>query len=492
MKNIHHFFAFDLGATSGRSILATIQNDKLELKELTRFPNKIIRIHDKYYWDIYALFDELKNGLKAVASQGIKIDAIGIDTWGVDFVYLGKDGAILGQPRSYRDPYTEGMPEEYFKIISKKEVYDSTGIQIMNFNSIFQLFAAKKEKSSALEAAVDVLFMPDAFSYLLTGKKVCEYTIASTSQLVNPRTKNFEAKLFDAMGISPSLMQPIVMPGEVIGYVADSVMKECGIDKVPVIAVAGHDTGSAVAAVPAENENFAYLSSGTWSLMGIEVKDPIITNESFELNFTNEGGVNGTTRFLKNITGMWLLEQCRKEWELAGQKYTYPEIVALSNSVEGLRSMIDSDDASFANPESMTEAIAVYCCKTGQQSPASHAEFIRCIFDSLALKYRFVLGCLQKVAPFKIEKLHVIGGGSQNKLLNQATANSIGIPVVAGPSEATAIGNVMIQAKGAGLIDSLQDIRKVISNSVTPEVFEPQDTELWNEAYNRFFLLLKK
>ncbi|SHE46091.1 rhamnulokinase [Dysgonomonas macrotermitis] len=491
MKNIHHFFAFDLGATSGRSILATIENDRIELKELTRFPNKIIRVHDKYYWDIYALFDALKDGLKVVASQSIKIDAIGIDTWGVDFVYLGKDGSVLSQPRSYRDPYTEGAPEEYFNILPKKEVYDLTGIQIMNFNSIFQLFAAKKEKSSALESAADILFMPDALSYMLTGKKVCEYTIASTSQLLNPRTKNFEAKLFDAIGISPSLMQPIVMPGEVIGYVTESIMKECGIDRIPVIAVAGHDTGSAVAAVPAENEKFAYLSSGTWSLMGIEVDDPIITNESFDLNFTNEGGVNGTTRFLKNITGMWLLEQCRKEWEAAGQKYTYPEIVELSNSIEGFQSMIDPDDPSFANPESMSKAICTYCQKTGQKQPQSHAEFIRCIFDSLALKYRFVLGCLQKVAPFKIEKLHVIGGGSQNRLLNQATANSIGMPVVAGPSEATAIGNVMMQAKGAGLIDSLQDIRKVISNSVTPEVFQPCDTEVWNEAYNKFFQLLQ-
>lgn len=382
--NTHHFFAFDLGATSGRSILATLSDNKLELKELTRFPNKIIRVHDKYYWDILALFDELKNGLKAVAALNIKIDAIGIDTWGVDFVYLGKDGTLLSQPRSYRDPYTNGIPEEYFKIISKKEVYELTGIQIMNFNSLFQLFAAKKEGFAALDSAKDLLFMPDALSYMLTGKKVCEYTIASTSQLLNPRSKNFEAKLFEAMGVDPSIMQPVVMPGEMVGYMLDSVAKECGIERIPVIAVAGHDTGSAVAAVPAENENFAYLSSGTWSLMGIEVKDPIINADSYEMNFTNEGGVDGTTRFLKNITGMWLLEQCRKEWEAEGRCYTYPEIVTMSNSVEGFQSMIDPDDASFANPESMTTAIACYCQKTKQEVPVSDAEYIRCIFDSLA------------------------------------------------------------------------------------------------------------
>lgn len=488
---IHHFFAFDLGATSGRSILATVKDGKLELQELTRFPNKIIKVRGKYYWDIYALFDALKDGLKKTASMNIKIDAIGIDTWGVDFVYLGEDGNILSQPRCYRDPYTNSAPEEYFRLLPKKEVYDLTGIQIMNFNSLFQLFAAKKENFTPLKHAKDILFMPDALSYMLTDKKVCEYTIASTSQMLNPRTKNFEGKLFEIMGVDPAIMQPIVMPGEVVGYLTDDVAKECGLEKVPVIAVAGHDTGSAVAAVPAENENFAYLSSGTWSLMGIEVKEPIINEESFAMNFTNEGGVDGTTRFLKNITGMWLLEQCRKEWEHLGREYSYPEIVALSNSVDGFRSLIDPDHSSFANPESMTEAIACFCQKTNQKVPVTDAEFIRCIFDSLALKYKYVLDCLQKVAPFKIEKLHVIGGGSQNKLLNQLTANSIGIPVVAGPSEATAIGNVMMQAKGVGIINSLAEMRAVIKDSVEIEVFEPQESQLWSEVYDRFITYIK-
>ena len=490
MSKVHHFFAFDLGATSGRSILGILKDGKLELKELTRFPNKIIRIHDKYYWDIFALYDALKEGLSVAASQNIKLDAIGIDTWGVDFVYLGEDGTIISQPRSYRDPYTNGKPEEYFKIISKKEVYDLTGIQIMNFNSLYQLYAAKSENSSALNAAKDILFMPDALSYLLTGKKVCEYTIASTSQMLNPKTKNFEPKLLEAIGVDPSIVQPIVMPGEIIGYLTDNIVKECGLDKTPVIAVAGHDTGSAVAAVPAENENFAYLSSGTWSLMGIEVKDPIINEDSYEMNFTNEGGVDGTTRFLKNITGMWLLEQCRKEWESAGKKYSYPEIVALSDSVDGFQALIEPDDPSFANPESMTAAIVDYCVRTRQKAPVTHAEFIRCIFDSLALKYRLVLNSLQKVAPFKIEKLHVIGGGSQNKLLNQFTANSIGIPVVAGPSEATAIGNVMMQAKGLGIVNSLHEMREVIKNSVTPDIYLPQDAEAWKKAFEKFVQII--
>ncbi len=491
--NTHNFLAFDIGATSGRSIIGSLNNGKLELKELTRFPNKIIRIHDKYYWDIFALSEALKDGLKAAASQNIKLDGIGIDTWGVDFVYLGEDGSISGTARSYRDPYTVGIPEEYFdKVFSRKEVYGLTGIQIMNFNSLFQLYAAQKENSSVLRNAKEILFMPDALSYLLTGKKVCEYTILSTSQFLNPRTKQIESKLLEAIDIKISIIPPVVMPGEIIGTLTESIANECGLNQIPVIAVAGHDTGSAVVSVPAENENFAYLSSGTWSLMGIEVNDPIINEDSFNLNFTNEGGVDGTVRFLKNITGMWLLEQCRKEWEVAGRAYTYSEIVTLSDSVEGFQFFVDSDDISFANPESMTKAIVAFCEKTGQKVPQSKADFIRCIFDSLAMKYKYVLNCLQKMAPHSIEKLHIIGGGSHNKLLNQMTANAIGIPVVAGPGEATAIGNIMIQAKGVGLVDSLQEIRNIICCSVNPEVFYPQDTEQWNEKYQHFITLLNK
>jgi rhamnulokinase len=486
MNKLHHFLAFDLGATSGRSILATLQDDKVILKELTRFPNKIVRVGDKYYWNIYSLFEELKNGLRVVGNEKIKIDSVGIDTWGVDFVYVADDGTFLGLPRAYRDPYTNGAPEEYFEKISRKEVYELTGIQIMNFNSLFQLYAAAKESSSALKAAKNILFTPDALSYMLTGNKVCEYTIASTSQILNPRTKEFETKLFEPVGVSASIMLPLAMPGKITGNILKSIQLECGIEQTPVIAVAGHDTASAIAAIPAKDENFAYLSSGTWSLMGIEVKEPIISEQSFNLNFTNEGGIEGTTRFLKNITGMWLLEQCRKEWESHGKSYTYEEIVRMSDSVEGFQSIIDPDYPRFANPPSMLEAIAAYCAETNQKIPENHAEYIRCIFDSLALKYKYVLDCLKQVAPFEIERLHVIGGGSQNRLLNQLIANSIGLPVIAGPSEATAIGNVMVQAKGLGIVKSLNEMRAIIGNSVSLETFYPKDTAQWDEAYKKF------
>lgn len=489
---MHNFFAFDIGATSGRSILGTINNGKLELRELTRFPNKICRINKKYYWDIYFLYEELKKGLKTAAAEGIKVDSVGIDTWGVDFVYLGEDGDILGQPRCYRDPYTNGIPEEYFKIVPKEEVYGLTGIQILNFNSLYQLFAAKKEKSSQLDAAAGILFIPDALSYLLTGRKVCEYTIASTSQLLNAGTRDFEPKLIKATGISPSLLQPVVMPGEIIGFVTDDIMQECRVDKIPVIAVAGHDTASAIAAIPVKDENFAYLSSGTWSLMGIEVAEPIISKKSFTLNFTNEGGIDGTTRFLKNITGMWILEQCRKEWECKGRSYEYYEIIAKLNSEKEFKSLIDPDHELFACPSSMSEAIVAFCKKTGQPTPSTDGEFIRCIFDSLALKYRVVLDMLREISPHPIEKLHIIGGGSMNISLNQMTADSVGIPVVTGPVEATVIGNIMMQARGMGIIQSLGDMRRIIGHSFETKTYIPENSRLWDVAYKQYQAILNK
>lgn len=456
------------------------------MQELTRFPNTIKKIRDHYFWNIFDLFEEIKTALATCAKDNIKVESIGIDTWGVDFAMVGEDGMILGLPYAYRDPHTDGMPEDYFKnVLSRDKVYGITGIQIMNFNSLFQIYAMKKENSSMLKTADKLLFIPDALSYLLTGKMVTEYTIASTSQILNPLNKEMDNSLLKAMGIEKNLFNPIVYPGVEIGRLTDDIVKETGVENIPVIAVAGHDTASAVAAVPAKNEKFAYLSSGTWSLMGIETKDPIINERSMELNFTNEGGIEGTTRFLKNITGMWILEQCRKEWDKDVQ-YSYPEIVAMSQSAAPFKCMIDPDHPSFANPESMTRAICDYCEATGQPKPETHAEFIRMIFESLALKYRVVIEMLKSVAPFDIEVLHVIGGGSKNDLLNQLTSNAIGLPVVSGPSEATAIGNIMIQAQAAGIVNSLQKMRNIIAGSIDSKEYQPQEPAVWEEAYNKF------
>jgi len=485
MKN-KSFLAFDLGATSGRSILGTIENGRIQLKELTRFPNQILQVGNHFHWNIYSLFEHLKAGLVAAKQEGVEITSIGIDTWGVDFALLAEDGSILGAPYAYRDPHTIGAPDEYFKIVPREKVYDLTGIQVMNFNSLYQLYALSRDNNSLLKATKEILFMPDALAYMLTGNKVVEYTIASTSQILNPRTKQFEAELLEKAGVSPSILGDVVMPGHVIGTLRDELAEESELGKVNVVAVAGHDTGAAVAAVPAANEKFAYLSSGTWSLMGIEVQDAIINETTYKYNFTNEGGVEGTTRFLKNITGMWILEQCMKEWKKDGITYAYEKIVQMADTVAPFQSLIDPDHTSFASPGYMTKAIQEYCESTGQKVPQTHPEFVRCIFESLSLKYRYILGLLKGMAPFEIEKLHVIGGGSKNPLLNQWTANAIGMPVVAGPSEATAIGNIMLQAKAAGVVESLQEMRSIIAQSVHIDEYEPQNADMWLEAYGKF------
>ncbi|MDR3268191.1 MAG: rhamnulokinase [Tannerella sp.] len=473
----YHFLAFDLGATSGRAILGTFDGVNFEMKELTRFPNAIMELHGKYYWNVFGLYESLKEGLKVCAREGIALTSIGIDTWGVDFGYVGADGTLLGLPRAYRDPYTDGAPEEFFQLVPREEVYRLTGIQIMNFNSLYQLFRARKTGFAPLAAADKILFMPDLLSYLLTGKQVCEYTEASTSQLLNPKTRQFEPSLLEAAGLPASLLHPPVDPGTLIGTLTEALAEETGVGRVPVVTVAGHDTASAIISVPAENPNFAYLSSGTWSLMGVETEAPILTKDSFENNFTNEGGVEGTTRFLKNITGMWLLEQCRKEWEKAGRTYTYSEIVKLAEQAGRSPSIVNPDDPRLANPASMSGAIATICREAGLPVPDTDAAYIRCIFDSLANRYKEVLEALAAMAPFPIEKLHVIGGGSQNALLNQFTADATGLPVVAGPSEATAIGNCLMQAKAAGLVADRWEIRRIVAKSFPLQTFLPQQPD---------------
>ncbi len=467
------FVAIDLGATSGRVILAGLSEDRISMEVVHRFPNRLLPLGGNLYWNIYSLYEEILNGLALVGRKGVKIESIGVDTWGVDFVLVGKDGQLLGLPRAYRDPYTDGIPDEVFDIIPRDDVYRRTGIQIMNFNSLFQLYALRKEGSTALENADKLLFIPDAVSYLLTGEKVCEYTILSTSQLMNPYTREIDQELLSAIGVDSSLFPRIVMPGEKIGTLSQEIASRCGLHKVPVIAVAGHDTASAIAAVPAENENFAYLSSGTWSLMGIETKAPVVTDESCALNYTNEGGVDGTVRFLKNITGMWLIEQCRESWARAGKDYSYPEIMRMTVEAVPSAAFIDPDAPEFAAPEDMPSAIVDWCIKHNVPVPGDDAAMMRLIFESLAEKYSKVLDNLRKVADFPVDVLHVIGGGSQNELLNSMTARRCGIPVVAGPVEATALGNVMIQARTAGLVGSLGEMREYISNSIETKTYLP-------------------
>lgn len=486
------FFAVDLGATSGRTIIGTISQGKVNLEEITRFPNNLIETGGHFYWDIYALYFEIIKGLKAVAKRGLEITSIGIDTWGVDFVCVGADGALLRNPLAYRDPHTFGAMEAYFEQkVPKRDVYQATGIQFMNFNSLFQLYAMQRDGNTALQHAEKILFVPDALSWMLTGKAVCEYTIASTSQMLNPMTKELDSQLLDSLQLPREKFGKTVFPGHEIGTITEEVQKMTGLGAVPVIAVAGHDTASAVAAVPAKDEKFAYLSSGTWSLMGIETKDAIINDLSYERNFTNEGGVEGTTRFLKNICGMWLLERCRKEWADSAPS-DYGQLLSEAMKVPAFQSIINPDDKMFANPANMQQAIKDYCAATGQHVPDGYAELCRCIFDSLALRYRQVFGYLQEMAPFAIDTLHIIGGGSLNEYLNQFTANATGVTVLAGPQECTALGNIMLQAKAAGVVDDIFAMRRIIADSVSMKRFEPQDKALWDEAYDKYLAVVEK
>ena len=454
MNKTHRFLAFDCGATSGRALLGTFSGGVFSMEEVCRFPNRPLKRDGRLFWDLDSMRRSFMDCLTDLGSRGIKLDSIGIDTWGVDFGCIAPDGSLAGLPRAYRDPYTRGIPEEVFKIVPRTELYAATGIQIMNFNSIFQLYAQAREGFGPLRYARHILFIPDLLSYLLTGKKVCEYTIASTSGMMDQASRQFNKGLLEKLGLRTDVLLPVIQPGGEIGRYRG----------IPVVAVAGHDTASAIAAVPAEGENFAYLSSGTWSLMGIEVPAPIISEESARLNFTNEGGIDGTTRFLKNITGMWLLEQCRKVWKGEGKDYSYAQLQEMALSEKDFAGRINPDDPRFANPENMVAEIG---------PDLTDAQIVSCIYHSLAERYKEVLDMLQGFAPFRIDKLHIIGGGSANDLLNQWTADAIGLPVIAGPTEATAIGNILMQARSAGLVKDRWEMRRLIAQTFTLKTFNP-------------------
>ena len=465
------YLAIDLGATSGRTILASYDGQKVTMKELTRFENPMIPIGGHLYWDLPGLYNEVLIGLKKAAEEGFLIESIGIDTWGCDFAFFGTDGQLLGLPHCYRDQHTDGAQEKFFEKMPASEVYERTGIQFMNFNSLFQLDTLKRNASSVLQAADKILFIPDALIYMLTGKAICEYTVASTSQMLNPVTGDLDPEILKTLGIPRERFGVMTQPGTVVGTLTAQVQEATGLGAVPVVAVAGHDTASAVAAVPAEDKEYAYLSCGTWSLMGIESEDPIITKDSFRENFTNEGGVEGTTRFLKNICGLWLFEQSRKEFKDVPE--SVGELVALCEE-STYAGLINPDAPCFAAPASMTAAIREYCLSTGQAVPETPADYCRCIFRSLANRYREIVDILQGMCDFPIRKLHVIGGGSQNKYLMQYAADALSMPVVCGPVEGTALGNVLMQMKASGVVETLGQMRKISAASVELVTYTPE------------------
>ncbi|MDQ0111855.1 rhamnulokinase [Paenibacillus harenae] len=478
--------AFDLGASSGRALLGRLQDGKIEVEELHRFSNDPVQVGDRLQWDILRLLHELKQSLLLVKHRGIKLDSIAIDSWAVDFGLIGENGELLGNPYHYRDPHTNGVMEKLREELSDSVIFGRTGIQFLPFNTIYQLAALKQAHSPLLREAKHFLMIPDLLRYFLTGEMYNEFSNATTTQLYNPLTGSWDESLIHAIGLSPELFGEVVQPGTRVGTLRSSLCAELGIDPVPVIAVAEHDTGAAVAAVPALDRSFAYLSCGTWSLMGTEVGEPVINELSEQLNFTNEGGAYGTYRLLKNIMGLWILQECRRAWERAGKSYSFPELVKLAGEAEPFAAFVDPDDALFMPPGDMPARVAEYCKRTGQHVQDSVGAITRCVLESLALKYRFVLELTEKLSGNRFGGLHMVGGGIQNQLLCQWTANAIGKPVWAGPVEGSAIGNMIVQWIAGGKLNDIWEARKAIRDSFPVDEYEPEEKEAWERAYAIF------
>ena len=486
MSRFKKLLAFDLGAESGRAVLGLFDGQRVRLRDVHRFPNGPVRTLDSIHWDVLRLHSEILTGLRKAALEHGIINSVGVDTWGVDFALLGRGGTLLGNPRHYRDPHTEGMLDTAFARVPRLEIFRQTGIQFMRFNTLFQLLALQRDRSPLLDAAETLLFMPDLFHYWLTGIKSNEYTDASTSQMIEPTTSTWAQGLVRAFGLPNHILGDLVAPGTLLGTLRPAVAAEMGPSRVRVIAPATHDTASAVAAVPASGTSWAYISSGTWSLMGAELPAPLLNDQALEYNFTNEGGVGGTTRFLKNIMGLWLVQECRRRWERSGRTYSYDELTRLAAAAPPFASLVNPDDASFLLPPSMPDALGDCCRRTNQPVPRDVGAFVRCALESLALRYRWVLERLEELLSRRLDIIHVVGGGSQNTLLCQFTADACNRPVHAGPVEATAIGNVLVQALGLGLISSLKEAREVVRQSFEVKVYTPQNPDNWKEPYNRF------
>ncbi len=493
MSGAKRFLAYDLGASSGRAIVGLLENGKLSIEELHRFTNGPTTILGNMYWDVLKLFEEMKHALLLYTQKyGSDLHGIGFDTWGVDFGLLDKDGILVSNPSHYRDRRTDGMVEEACKRVGRENIFEKTGIQFMQLNTLFQLFSMALHQSPLLDVADTMLMIPSLFMYFFTGKKVNEYTHVTTSQMYDPSTQDWAHGILDQLGIPGKILQAdIVGPGTIIGDLLPELAEFAGLTNVPVIATASHDTASAVAAVPAKGEDWAYLSSGTWSLLGLELPEPIINQDSLAHNFTNEGGVGGTYRFLQNIAGLWLVQECKRIWDHEGSRLGYGELVQEAEKAPSFKAFVQPDDSRFLNPPNMPQAITEFCQNSGQAVPETHGEIMRCALESLALKYRDVLERLEHLRGKPVNVLHIVGGGIQNTLLCQLAANATGKTVVAGPIEATAIGNILVQALATGDISSIGAGREIVRQSYDTVTYEPQDIEGWQEAYRRYKKLLE-
>jgi rhamnulokinase len=488
VKETSAYLAFDLGAESGRAVLGRLRAGKLELQEIHRFPNRTVKVGDSLYWDVLHLWDEMQEGLTLAAKETALV-SLGVDTWGVDFALLDTNDALLGNPHSYRDHRTESMVEVACSILPRYEIYQQTGIQILPINSLYQLLAMAKSGSGQLSAARTFLNMPDLFNFWFSGVKTSEFTIATTTQCYDPQAKSWAWGMLETLGIQSDIFGKIVPPGTLLGGLRANLAEETSSGDVKVIAVASHDTQSAIIAVPATTHDYLYLSSGTWSLMGTEVDEPVINRESLNNDLTNEGGYGGKFCLLKNIVGLWILQECRRIWMKNGQLYSYDELTQLAASAPALRAFIDPNDPRFLPPGEMVDRVQVFCHSTSQSVPETPAEITRCILESLALEYCRTADQISNSLGRPLPVIHTIGGGSRNTLLNQFTANATGRKVIAGPVEATAIGNILVQAIAAGQISSLSEARKVVRNSFDVSVFDPCSSVEWSEAYRHYLNL---
>jgi len=487
MTQARNYLAIDLGAESGRTIVGSLDGKQLTLTETHRFFNGPVRLNDGLHWDVLCLWSDIKDGI----GKSKSIDSIGLDTWAVDFALVDKNDSMLGNPFHYRDARTDGMLDEAFKIMPRAEIFANSGIQFMQLNTLYQLIATVRTNPKIFDIAKTFVTIPDLFNFWLTGELTNEFTNATTTQCFDPRTRTWSTKILDAFNIPAHLFKPVTDPGTRIGTLLPSLAEETGAGAVPVILPACHDTGSAVVAVPARNEDFAWLSSGTWSIMGAEVREPCLTDKALEYNFTNEGGVNGTWRLSKNIMGLWLVQECRREWRRQGEEMSFDALTQDAAESEAFLSVIDPDDAQFLHPGDMPSRIQKFCADTNQKVPETKGQIIRVALESIALKYRLVLERLEELSGKHLDPLHIIGGGTKNKLLNQFTADSTGRTVITGPVEATAIGNILMQAIGMKHLSSLAEAREVVRVSFESEIYEPKQTAGWDEVYARLQKVMK-
>ena len=492
MATAHNYLAIDLGAESGRTILGVLEGNQLTLTETHRFANGPVRLNDGLHWDVLHLWSDIKDGIRKSSSQiDHKLDSLGLDTWAIDFALLDKNKSLLSNPFHYRDARTDGMVEEAFRRLPRAEIFSNTGIQFMQINTLFQLLAMSMQKSPLFDVAKTFVTIPDLFNFWLSGELTNEFTNATTTQCFDPRKRDWATPVLNAMEIPSHLFKPVTDPGTRIGTLLPSLAEETGAGAIPVVLPACHDTGSAVVAVPARNQDFAWISSGTWSIMGVEASQPVINEKALEYNFTNEGGVSrtlqgvGTWRLSKNIMGLWLVQECRREWMRGGEEMSFDALTQLAAESEAFLSVIDPDVAEFLPPGDMPSRIQKFCTDTNQRVPQTKGQIIRVALESVALKYRLVLERLEELTGKHLDPIHIIGGGTKNRLLNQFTADSTGRTVITGPVEATAIGNILMQAIGMKHLGSLAEAREVVRASFEPEVYEPKRTADWDKAYAR-------